>query len=127
MAPTNPTDRDLNALLARVAGIELAEFRPGEWYCVANPADIASGSARWSPLHDANQMERAEEAVRKMDVHIVYVWDGENHHWDLMPQTQFSKIHRAFDPDKKRAFALAVWAWLNERKEEKAICTDNMK
>ena len=57
---TNPTDHELNAVLARVAGVEIAEFRSEEWYCAANPADIASGSMRWNPLHDANQMEWVE-------------------------------------------------------------------
>ena len=121
MAPTNPTDRDLNALLARVAGIELAEFRPGEWYCVANPADIASGSARWSPLHDANQMERVKKSLGLRSYTITrsrgksHVQINNDH-----PQMGSPNVWIAEHPDELRAFAQAVAACWNERKKEKA-------
>ena len=87
MGGNQPNDHDLNRMLAEVCGIKLNNM--DTWWQLQH----STHGMEWNPLHDANQMERAEEAVRKMDVHIVYVWDGENHHWDLMPQTQFSKIH----------------------------------
>ena len=133
MAPTNPTDHDLNALLARVVGVEIAEFRPEEWYCVANPADIASGSMRWNPLHDANQMERVKATLREMgvdygyeykhkDEHVAHIYINRGHGYD--PPILYRS---SFGESELRAFALAVWAWWNEQNKEKAICTDNVK
>ena len=120
MAQTNPTDRDLNALLARVAGIELAEFRPGEWYCVANPADIASGSARWSPLHDANQMELVKAKLRDGGWHYMLQYNGCEHVVAVYSIINDDHFWQQRNPSELRAFALAVAAWWNEQKKEKA-------
>ena len=118
MAPTNPTDHDLNALLARVVGVEIAEFRPEEWYCVANPADIASGSMRWNPLHDANQMLLVRKNLGLCSWEMsrirgrVFVKISNDH-----PQMGSPNVWEANNHDELRAFALAVVAWWKEMKK----------
>ena len=121
MRPTmnSPTDHELELVLARAAGVEIAEFRPEEWYCVANPADIASGSMRWNPLHDANQMEMVEAWLRENGWEYISGWSRQgSSHWAELRNSK--KAFWSSDINKKRAFALAVYAWWNEQKKEKA-------
>ena len=138
----NPTDNELNEVLARVAGADRVEKRQilftdyivmekevdcyvtkgGQYIC-----DVES----WAPLHDANQMERVEEWLEKHKPQR-FTWTMKFINSGIS-EPRYGVMLERFDDelcehknwyaentDKKRAFALAVWAWWNEQKKEKA-------
>ena len=105
MAPTNPTDHELNAVLARVAGVQVrpADYAPDRTWVIAS-----NGFGRWDPLHDANQMEMAEAWLRENEWEYITGWSRQgSNHWAELRNTK--KAFWSCDPDKKRAFALAIW------------------
>ena len=121
MAPTNPTDRDLNWMLARVCGIKLNNM--DTWWQLQH----STHGMEWNPLHDANQMEMIEEALRIKGCEMGSAWSKSDGHWtahllrDPNPNGDPDILYKTgMDLDKKRAFALAVCAWWNEQKKEKA-------
>lgn len=117
---TNPTDHDLNLMLARVVDIAVEKGKHNDddvWFVVDDYPEYGWDEYTvWSPLHDANQIERVEEVLCGHNMHFVHVWEGEHHHWDLMPQQPSRTIYRACDKDKKRALALAVYAMEQSQK-----------
>lgn len=95
---THPTTHDLERCLAKWAGVEIVWNTACDWWAIPlNPQDV------WHPLTDANQMELCEGGV-KVKHKIKYEWDGECWHVQL----DYGVYYRN-DPDKKTAFALAVW------------------
>lgn len=108
---TNPTDQELNAVLARVAGVEVrpSKAHRERWLTVGIGR---LHSARWDPILDANQMEMAEEALIKSVIQYEFyaAWCPAKNSWEAFC-SEYGKAGRpVFHPDKKRAFALAVAA-----------------
>ena len=95
---THPTTHDLERCLAKWAGVDIINVGGGVWVYF-DGADKKT----WHPLTDANQMELCEGGV-KVKHKIKYEWDGECWHVQL----DYGVYYRN-DPDKKTAFALAVW------------------
>ena len=119
MAPTNPTDHELNAVLARVCGIEIEEetILDGN-FCRAKiwVHDLSI----WNPLHDANQIERVEEWLEKHKPQR-FTWTMKFINSGIS-EPRYGVMLERFDDelcehknwyaentDKKRAFALAIW------------------
>lgn len=96
-----PNDHTLNACLARVIGLKIITG-----YCEGSEVWVFHRNGEpdvWSPLTNPAQFEEAEAWVQ---VHhkIEYAWDGERWYVKLDYGHYFAN-----GPDKKRAFALAIW------------------
>ena len=112
MAPTNPTDHELNAVLARVAGVEI--FKTKSIFGITQWETRERGV--WNPLHDANQMELVKATLREMgvdygyeykhkDEHVAHIYINRGHGYD--PPILYRS---SFGESELRAFALAVCA-----------------
>lgn len=122
-----PNDHVLNACLARAIGKEVwkVKSRFNIWQLETREEGI------WNPLHDANQMEEVEAWLREhpqgskflnyeikwdtfTQLHEVHIYhETRDGHMSALENFGFAK-----DPDKKRAFALAVWEMENRNNEK---------
>lgn len=112
---TQPDDHTLNACLARVIGKVVTLC----WNEETKKNEIpyyAAATRKWDPLHDANQMELVEAWLRENGYEFGSAWSqGDGYYTahvllDPNPTKDPKILYRtAMDPDKKRAFALAVW------------------
>lgn len=116
---TPPSDNHtLNACLARVIGRKISEVKIG-----THPNHVytwmvfeANQWIKWNPLHDANQMEEVEAWLVENGYEFGSAWSKSDGYYtahvllDPNPSGDPRILYRtAIDPDKKRAFALAVW------------------
>lgn len=130
-----PNAHTLNACLARVIGKKVfISTIGGHWtgLCV----DGWDGDPEaWDPVHDANQLEEVEAWVinkkrRGSVLHLFSHYDARTKKWECeiyfrikgsliqKENGNISSAFRGYDPDKKRAFALAVWEMEQAQKEE---------
>ena len=122
MKPTNPTDCELNQVLARVIGLKHEILKDG----TVMRMDAGHEWDTWNAAHNPIEMERVEEWLRENGWEYISGWSRQgSSHWAELRNSK--KAFWSSDINKKRAFALAVYAWWNEQNKEKAICTDNVK
>lgn len=124
---TTPDDHTLNACLAWVIGKEIRENACGptnlSWWCWKSETEEDFGEwIKWDPLHDANQMEEVEAWLIDKGVYPSYSLEYTDLSWRVYLSIpgkimhQQTKVYTAKDPDKKRAFALAVYAMEQSQK-----------
>lgn len=108
----NPSDHDLNARLARVAGVEVwLDHWNLVWLYRKLMKDGAHVNLIWSPLHDANQMLLVRKNLGLCSWEMsrirgrVFVKISNDH-----PQMGSPNVWEANNHDELRAFALAVCA-----------------
>lgn len=120
----NPTDHELNEVLARVAGVELIEQATGptnlSWYywVVDDEDEWPEGEwVKWNPLHDANQIELVKCALRNKEIFysMQYVPMRGKHCYRLISADNMV-ITEKEDSSELRAFALTVYEMEQERK-----------
>lgn len=104
-----PDDHTLNACLARVIGIVTKEriTESGENKFLVYYGE--EGVDIWDPLESTLQMELVEAWIieKHKRLAITMHWGGSN--WHVTIRVYREKEHEGLDPDKKRAFALAIW------------------
>lgn len=109
MMEANPTDHELNQVLARVVRVAIhLDKREAKWWC---DGDLG-GWEEWNPLHDANQMDLVEEKLNEKHGWLIErrVTDYFVRVFLLVAERGSTNNWSSHHTDKKRAFALAVYA-----------------
>ena len=112
--PDQPSDHDLNRVLADVAGETVKErfTEDGSPFWIFYKD--GEGIEIWEPMVDANQSMLAEQGLLKKGWGITVDMDptlaSAAKIYKLLPGKDYHTVFRGIDPDKLRAFALAVYA-----------------
>lgn len=114
----SPNDHTLNACLARVIGLKIITG-----YCEGSEAWVFHRNGEpdvWSPLTNPAQMEEVEAWLIEKYKRLAFTmhWGGSNWHVTIRPYRE--KECEGLDPDKKRAFAMAIWAMEQPQTKESA-------
>lgn len=131
---TQPGDRELEHFLAKVAGVEVKhpqdwgqpwryEEETRMWMLRIPDVDTFLGGRKfptgyvyWTPLTDANQMERVESCLIKGDrpCEIYTIWSPHVKMWEGYCSAYGRPAPAVFHEKKKHAFALAVFQELKD-------------